>query len=62
MFQISYFDHTSDLLVNEISVLQVEIRNFVELIKSYKMHYLGLNLERVKMSKMAVWLGSTFKS
>ena len=61
MFQISYFNHTSNPLVNEISVLQIEIRSFVELIKGYKIHYLGLNLKWVKMSKMAVWLGSTLK-
>jgi hypothetical protein len=53
--------HTSNPLVNGISVLQIEIRSFVEPIRGYKMHYLSLNLEWVKMSKVAVWLGSTLK-
>ncbi len=44
-----------------LSVLQIEIRRFVELIKNYKMHYLSSNLELVKMSKVAVWLKSTLK-
>jgi hypothetical protein len=50
-FQIS---HISNPFVNEISVSKIETHGFVELIKGYKIHYLGLNLELAKMSKMAV--------
>jgi hypothetical protein len=39
--------------VNVIFVLRIEIHSFVELIKGYKMHYLGLNYEGVEILKMA---------
>jgi hypothetical protein len=40
-------------------VLQIEIRSFVELTKGYKVHYLGLNMEWVKMPEVAHWLEDT---
>jgi hypothetical protein len=36
---------TSNLPINEISVWQIKMLSFVELIKGYKMHFLGLNFE-----------------
>ncbi len=45
----------------EIFVLWIEIHSFVELIKDYNMHCLGLNFEWGRILKMAVWLGSTLQ-
>lgn len=36
--------HTSSPLVNEVSVSEIEMHIFVELIEGYKIHYLDFNL------------------
>ncbi len=61
IFQLVYFDHTSNSLVNEICISEIKMHSCVELIKGYMMHYLSLKLD-VKNGYDASWRHENFTS